>query len=164
MIAQATLPKLEPCPVCFNDDLSSLKRLNGCGHSVCGDCKFEMYDEQNQFVLQKIKIQIDFVMKLLKCPICRSNEKPTCDLARENSETQIGKHVRLIEEFNPFLSPRFDPHLISRAINPNRRRVPMRHCQNSDCTRKCRTRDRCPNHHAVPCCARHSGCDQCINP
>jgi len=163
MIAQAILPEIlpetlsellpetllepEPCPVCFNDDLSSLKRLNGCGHSVCGDCKTGLYAAQNQFktstqILKKEKKKI--IMKLLKCPICRTVEKPTCGLARENAEIQIGKNVSLIQLCNM--------------------QNPLKHCQNAGCTRQCRTRDRCPNHPEVPCCLRHTGCDRCINP
>lgn len=146
MIAQATLPEvlpkplpeLEPCPVCFNDDLSSLKRLNGCGHSVCGDCKFGLYAAQNQFVNWMKVFRKDnkrIKLKLMKCPICRTIEKPTLELLKENSRLGF---VGICNLVNPLLP-----------------------CQNSGCTRKCRTRDRCPNHHAVPCCARHSGCDQC---
>jgi hypothetical protein len=34
-------------------------------------------------------------------------------------------------------------------------------CQRTGCRRKCRTRERCPNHPDVGCCWGHSGCDQC---
>jgi hypothetical protein len=39
MSDQIILSLPEPCPVCFNDDITSLKPLNGCGHSLCGECK-----------------------------------------------------------------------------------------------------------------------------
>ena len=175
MIAHATLPKLEPCPVCFNDDLSSLKQLNGCGHSVCGDCKRGMYTVQNQFVNWMKVFRKDnkrIILKLMKCPICRTIEKPTLELLEENSRLGFVGICNVVNP-NPVVNPNT---LVNRILlnaflrqNPIRRASrtralssnPLLPCQRTGCRRKCRTRGRCPNHPDVGCCETHSGCDQC---
>ena len=175
MIAQATLREPEPCPVCFNDERSSLKRLNGCGHSICGDCKYEMYHSHNQFEFSGELSTEDFGfinplyavdMKLLKCPICRTIEKPTHRLAAENTKIQFEKNkLSLVLAFD--LSNPNNNTFPNTNPNPPARRTrtlssnPLMRCQRTGCQRKCRTRGRCPNHPDVGCCETHSGCDQC---
>jgi hypothetical protein len=156
MNAQAILSEPEPCPVCFNDDVSSLKRLNGCGHSICGDCKSEIYITWNQFeystqILKKENTKI--IMKLMKCPICRTIEKPTCGLVRENAKVQIGIGLGLIKVCN-----------LKNPDQPATNLNSLMRCQSFGCTRRNRTRRRCPNHPEISCCAGHWRCDQCINP
>jgi hypothetical protein len=171
MNAQATLSEPEPCPVCFNDDVSSLKRLNGCGHSICGDCKYEMYHRYNQFKYSGELSTKDFNfiqplqavdMKLLKCPICRTIEKPSHKLALENAKIQLEKNVPGLVLVFDLSNPNPNPNPIqrarrTRALSTN----PLLPCQRTGCRRKCRTRDRCPNHPDVGCCWAHLGCNQC---
>ena len=171
MNAQAILSEPEPCPVCFNDETSSLKRLNGCGHSICGDCKYEMYHRYNQFKYSGELSTKDFNfiqplhavdMKLLKCPICRTIEKPSYKLALENAKIQVEKNVPGLVLVFDLSNPNPNPNPIqrarrTRALSTN----PLLPCQRTGCRRKCRTRERCPNHPDVGCCQVHSGCDQC---
>ena len=86
---QIILSLPEPCPVCFNDDITSLKPLNGCGHSLCGDCKTTLKKQINQRIIKHD-------VTLVKCPICRAIEKPT----REDLEKQIER----LEGLNGYLT------------------------------------------------------------
>jgi hypothetical protein len=87
----------EPCPVCFNDDISSLVRLRGCGHSICKDCKNNLTKTNNQFVTQMFFAGRNHCRVIsVKCPICRAIEKPSNQVL----ETQISllkKHIKDIE-------------------------------------------------------------------
>jgi len=89
MSDQIILSLPEPCPVCFNDDITSLTPLNGCGHSICGDCK-SMLKKQNA---QRI---IKHDVTLVKCPICRAIENPTCE--------ELEKQIERVEALNRHLT------------------------------------------------------------
>ena len=87
----------EPCPVCFNDDISSLVRLRGCGHSICGDCKKNLTKTNNQYVSQMLFAGRHRCRVIsVKCPMCRAIEKPSNQVL----ETQISllrKHIKDVE-------------------------------------------------------------------
>ena len=86
---QIILSVPEQCPVCFNDDITSLKPLNGCGHSLCGDCKTTLKKQNNQRVIKHD-------VTLVKCPICRAIEKPTCE--------DLEKQIERLEALNGYLT------------------------------------------------------------
>ena len=86
---QIILSVPEQCPVCFNDDITSLKPLNGCGHSLCGDCKSMLKKQNNQRVIKHD-------VTLVKCPLCRAIEKPTCE--------DLEKQIERIEALNRYLT------------------------------------------------------------
>ena len=86
---QIILSVPEQCPVCFNDDITSLKPLNGCGHSLCGDCKTSLKKQNNQRVIKHD-------VTLVKCPLCRAIEKPTCE--------DLEKQIERIEALNRYLT------------------------------------------------------------
>jgi hypothetical protein len=87
----------EPCPVCFNDDISSFVRLRGCGHSICGDCKNNLKKTNNQYVSQMLFAgRHRCTVVSVKCPMCRAIEKPSYQVL----ETQISllkKHIKDVE-------------------------------------------------------------------
>lgn len=86
---QIILSVPEQCPVCFNDDITSLKPLNGCGHSLCGDCKTSLKKQNNQRVIKHD-------VTLVKCPLCRAIEKPTCE--------DLEKQIERLEALNGYLT------------------------------------------------------------
>jgi hypothetical protein len=61
---------VESCPVCLNDMVSCCQ-LIGCGHSICKECKDNLKKTTNQHILN------NFEQKLVKCPLCRTIEKPS---------------------------------------------------------------------------------------
>ncbi len=87
----------EPCPVCFNDDISSLKRLKGCGHSICGDCKKNLTKTNNQFVRKAFFAgRHSCTIISVKCPICRAIEKDN-HVVLQSLITVLKAHVHDIE-------------------------------------------------------------------
>lgn len=178
----------EPCPVCFNDDISSLKRLRGCGHSICGDCKNNLTKTNNQYVSQMFFAGRNHCRVIsVKCPICRSIEKPSYQVL----ETQISllkKHIKDIEaklldtqvieiqlrervrklERPPPTIPRAEVIDLVEPVGPPNPPVqratnqnPLMFCRTTGCISTKRTRSRCRNHLAVACCSRCIRCDQC---
>ena len=60
----------ESCPVCFTEE--GLRKLNGCGHSICGDCETNLKRTPGQFTET-----LGLSVKYIKCPLCRQTEKKT---------------------------------------------------------------------------------------
>jgi hypothetical protein len=68
----------EVCPVCLMSELNCSNSfvINGCGHTICNSCepqirkKFSIMDKDN-------------IMKVIKCPICRSPEIPTTEMLKD---------------------------------------------------------------------------------
>lgn len=96
MNAQTSVER-EPCPVCFNDDVSSLERLIGCGHTICRDCKYNLKKTSNQNVSQLLYAgRHHCTIVSVKCPICRAIEKPSYQLL-ETKISMLKKHIKDIE-------------------------------------------------------------------
>jgi hypothetical protein len=58
------------CPVCFTEE--GLRELNGCGHSICGDCENSLKRTNGQYTET-----LGLSVKYIKCPLCRQYEKKT---------------------------------------------------------------------------------------
>lgn len=58
------------CPVCFTEE--GLRELNGCGHSICGDCENSLKRTPGQNTET-----LGLSVKYIKCPLCRQYEKKT---------------------------------------------------------------------------------------
>jgi hypothetical protein len=177
---------VESCPVCFGDDVA-IRKLKGCGHSICVGCKNNLKKTNNQHILN------NFNQTLVKCPMCRAIEKPSyqqleqqvlrlldeiayknrrivqlCD-GRLASVVPPTPPVPVIDLVGPrpatpgevvaLLGLARAPRTRTRAIPNN----PLMFCQRTDCRRKIRTRDRCRNHPDTPCCqsCRWAGCNTC---
>jgi hypothetical protein len=65
-----TKVEAESCPVCFNEE--GLRKINGCGHLICGDCETNLKRTPGQF-----KETLGLSVKYIKCPLCRQTEKKT---------------------------------------------------------------------------------------
>lgn len=65
-----TKVETESCPVCFTEE--GLRKLNGCGHSICGDCDARLKTTPGQFTET-----LGLSVKYIKCPLCRQTEKKT---------------------------------------------------------------------------------------
>lgn len=65
-----TKVETESCPVCFTEE--GLRKLNGCGHSICGDCEYGLKRTLGQFTETP-----GLSVKYIKCPLCRQTEKKT---------------------------------------------------------------------------------------
>ena len=157
----------EPCPVCFNDDRSSLMRLNPCGHFICMDCKELIANKTHKS--KNIRFRIDesdekgFRCSIIECPLCRTFEKPT---------KKYKRRIRLIltktyhkKAMHQELVNRFKVKISVPVANPKNKN-PLAKCETVGCTRKNRTRDRCRIHPETPCCRTCTsyfwrGCRQC---
>jgi len=66
------------CPICL-DTPGQFKTLSGCGHKVCLPCEENLKNTPHQHKLNDV-----LKKKFVKCPICRSFEKPLYeDLEKE---------------------------------------------------------------------------------
>lgn len=102
IITMTTQPRAnaerEPCPVCFNDDISSLVRLRGCGHSICRDCKKNLKKTNNQCVSQMLFAGRHRCWVVsVKCPMCRAIEKQPIKPFLETHISLLKKHIKDIE-------------------------------------------------------------------
>jgi hypothetical protein len=177
---------VESCPVCFGDDVA-IRKLKGCGHSICVGCKNNLKKTSNQHILN------NFNQTLVKCPMCRAIEKPSYQQLEQQVQRLLDeiayKNRRIVQLCDGRLAsvvppippvPVIDlvgprpatpgevvallgltraPRTRTRAIPNN----PLMFCQRTDCRRKIRTRDRCRNHPDTPCCqsCRWIGCNEC---
>ena len=157
----------EPCPVCFNDDVASLRKLNPCGHFICLDCKELITQKTNK--CKNIRFRFDeldekgFRCSFIMCPLCRTFEEPTekykrrISLMLTKTYPKNAMHQELLNWFK-LRTP-------LQVANPTIKN-PLAKCQTVGCTRKIRTRERCRIHPEVPCCSTCSsyfwrGCRQC---
>jgi hypothetical protein len=176
----------ESCPVCFGDDVA-IRKLKGCGHSICVGCKNNLKKTSNQHILN------NFNQTLVKCPMCRAIEKPSYQQLEQQVQRLLDeiayKNRRIVQLCDGRLAsvvpptpvvPVIDlvgprpatpgevvallgltraPRTRTRAIPNN----PLMFCQRTDCRRKIRTRERCRNHPDTPCCqsCRWAGCNTC---
>jgi len=176
----------ESCPVCFGDDVA-IRKLKGCGHAICKDCKNNLKKTNNQHIIN------NFEQTLVKCPMCRAIEKPSYQQLEQQVQRLLDeiayKNRRIVQLCDGRLAsvvpptppvPVIDlvgprpatpgevvallgltraPRTRTRAIPNN----PLMFCQRTDCRRKIRTRDRCRNHPDTPCCqsCRWAGCNTC---
>lgn len=178
----------ESCPVCFNDDISCLKRLRGCGHSICGDCKNNLTKTNNQYVSQMLFAGRNHCRVVsVKCPMCRAIEKPSYQVL-ETHISLLKKHIKDIEaklldtqvieiqlrervrklERPPSTIPRAEVIDLVEPVGPPNppaqgatNQNPLMFCQSAGCRSTKRTRSICRNHPGVPCCSRCIRCDQC---
>ena len=176
----------ESCPVCFGDDVA-IRKLKGCGHAICKDCKNNLKKTNNQHIIN------NFEQTLVKCPMCRAIEKPSYQQLEQQVQRLLDeiayKNRRIVQlcdgrlasvvpptpptqavdlvgprpatpgEVVALLGLTRAPRTRTRAIPNN----PLMFCQRTDCRRKIRTRDRCRNHPETPCCTscRWAGCNTC---
>jgi len=68
--AQTLKEEAVSCPVCFTEE--GLRELNGCGHSICGDCENSLKRTPGQYTET-----LGLSVKYIKCPLCRQYEKKT---------------------------------------------------------------------------------------
>ena len=172
------ITNLEPCPVCFNDDVASLIKLNPCGHFICLDCKELITQKTNK--CKYIRFRFDeldekgFRCSVIMCPLCRTFEKPTKKYKRRISlmltktYPKNAMHKELLNWFKVKIplakcqTFRCTRTIRTRAISTN----PLAKCQTVGCTGKNRTRERCRIHPETPCCLTCTskfwmGCRQC---
>jgi hypothetical protein len=171
---------VESCPVCFGDDVA-IRKLKGCGHSICVGCKNNLKKTSNQHILN------NFNQTLVKCPMCRAIEKPSYQQLEQQVQRLLDeiayKNRRIVQLCDGRLASVVPPtpHVpvidlvgprpatpgqvvavmgLARAPPAQRTRtrarantnIPLMFCQRTDCRRKIRTRDRCRNHPDTPCC------------
>ena len=110
---------VESCPVCFGDDVA-IRKLKGCGHSICVGCKNNLKKTSNQHILN------NFNQTLVKCPMCRAIEKPSY----QQLEQQVQRLLDEIAYKNRRIVQLCDGHLASvvqptPVVPPRPQQVPV---------------------------------------
>jgi len=157
----------ESCPVCLTDDTTSWCRLRGCGHYICRGCKTNLKKSMNQYIINK------YDQKFVKCPMCRSFEKPSYKHLEQQVKCLLDevayKNRRIVELCDGRLAAVLPVqaiglvHPLPPALHIGMQPNPLMVCRRNGCTRRNRTRDRCRNHPDTPCCSscRINGCNTC---
>lgn len=74
------IDECEKCPICLEIlSLENTFTIKGCGHLLCIDCEPKLRNTNLSTCYDKDKL-----IKVIKCPICRTPEEPSEDLLKKN--------------------------------------------------------------------------------